>query len=462
MKKKIYIFLSVFLLLLLIFFVHKSKKEALRPNVILIMADALRPDHMSCYGYARLTSPSLDAFAEHSTLYRRAFSSASWTIPSGYSLLTSLSAAEHRMRSWGSVFDTRVPNIISSFHKNGYSVGVFGDQDLFFKNIEQNFSDALEFLTISPDAGSATKRALQWIDSQKKPFFLWIYYLDPHRPYRPGAPYDRMFTARSDTRLPIKKTEKSYEGGWNYLPEMLVENNIDDPAYYVAQYDGAIRRVDNEIGKFLTALKEKNLFDRSLIIFTSDHGESLGDHGLYFNHLYTLFNEIVKVPLLIKEPGQKRAKVVHENVGLIDIFPTICDITGLKKYKGLKGVSLAGSLPRNRFLVSSAAPLGREWVTAVINDDWKLIKYTEPKEDDTMYIKTFFPQYPNSLYQLFNIKEDPLELVNLIEERNDVFLRLRQYLDREETFVVGLKVEGNAFALDEDLKKRLKSLGYAQ
>lgn len=460
MMKKKYIFLSVLLLFALILFVLKNKKEVSRPNIILIMADALRPDHMSCYGYTRLTSPSLDVFAESSTLYRSVFSSASWTIPSGYSLLTSLTPAEHRMRSWGSVLDARTPNIISSLRKNGYSVGLFGDQDLFFKNIEQNFGDALNSFHISLDPPDATKRALQWVDSQKAPFFLWIYYLEPHRPYRPPAPYNRVFAAHSGTHLPIKKTEKSYEGGWGYLPEMLVENNIDDPAYYVAQYDGAIRYVDNEIGKFLKALKEKNQFDRSLIIFTSDHGESLGEHGLYFNHLFTLFNEIVKVPLLIKEPWQKRGRIVRENAGLMDVFPTICDVVGLKKPESLKGLSLAGALPKDRPFMASAAPLGREWVVALIKGDWKLIKYVDSLGEDTNYIKTFFPQYPGILYQLFNIEKDPLESENLIEERNDVFLRLRQYLSEEE--VAGREAEVGAFELDEDFTKRLRSLGYGQ
>jgi arylsulfatase A-like enzyme len=462
MTKKILLLFCFFLFVLLILFISIIKKETVRPNVILIMADALRPDHLSCYGYARLTSPSLDSFAKISTIYRHTFSSASWTIPSGYSLLTSLHPVEHRMRSWGSVLDTRTPNIISSLHKKGYSIGIFGDQELFFKNIEQNFGDVLNGFHVSSDPFDATKNALEWIDSKKSPFFLWIYYLAPHRPYRPLEPYKHMFAASSDVRVPIKKTEKSYEGGWDYLPEMFTENNIDDPSYYVSQYDGAIRTVDEEIGKLLKALKEKNLFDNSLIIFTSDHGESMGEHHLYFNHLYTLFNEIVKVPLVIKNPGQREGRVVQENTGLVDIFPTICDAVGLKKHKDFKGVALAGLKSGNRLFLASAAPLGREWITAVIEGDWKLIKYAHSMDSDTEYIKIFFPQYPKSLYQLFNIKEDPSELVNLIKERNDIFLRLRQYLDRAEAFDAGAEVEVGAFALDEDSKKRLKSLGYAQ
>lgn len=437
--------------------VLSSLKERKRPNIILILVDTVRADHLGCYDYKRDTSPNIDTFAKNSTLYVNAFSQANSTIPSVYSLLTSLYPLQHKMNSWGSLIDHNITTLISVLHNNGYSIGVFGNQTLLLRSVKENFGDLLNEFRNSSFAPSVTKEALQWIESQKHPFFLWIYYLDPHRPYRPPPPHDNLYAFKSDCHLPIRNVEKDYIGGWDYIPNIIVENGIDNPNYYIAKYDGEIHYIDEEVGKLLKGLKEKGLFKSSLIIFTSDHGESLGEHHLYFNHLFTLFNELIKVPLIVKKPGQECRELIQENVALIDIFPTILKGVKIKMIKGIEGISLGKNPFKKRIIISYGKRM-----FALISDNWKFIKYHVPKDKNDEYIKIFFPEYPDETDLLFNIENDPLESINLSHINIIVCQKMKLDLCEHIRKMRLLTYKIKYSELDEDYKKKLKSLGYAQ
>jgi arylsulfatase A-like enzyme len=450
----------IFLLFLSIgFFLVKgpTEKENEKPNVILIMVDALRPDHLGCYGYSRPTSPHIDALAGHSDLFTHVFSQSSWTIPSNYSLLTSLYTPEHKMQFWDSVLDSAAPNLFSSLKGHGFVLGVFGNQRIFFENLRKNFGLMLDEVATIPSAPSIAESALHWAETRKEPFFLWVYYLGSHRPYRSPEPYRSLYPFKPGGRLPIRSAEKSHHGGWDYIPALIVQDGIDDPNYYIAQYDGAIRYADEEIGKLLDGLKKRGLYDKSLIILTSDHGESLGEHHFYFNHIFTLFDEIIRVPLIVKRPRQAFGKKINENAALIDIFPTVLDEIGANKIPGLQGVSLKEGAPQRRALFSFYRD-----ITALIQGPWKLIQYPESLDENNEYIKIFFPAYPGRIYQLFDLESDPGEVNDLSQKKGDVFERMKLLLaERQERLKAsGYRLE--RFQSDEVFKQKIRSLGYAQ
>jgi arylsulfatase len=459
MKKKISFF--IFLLFLSIgFFLVKGpgrKEGAGKPNVILIMVDALRPDHLGCYGYSRPTSPHIDALARRATLFAHAFSQASWTIPSNYSLLTSLYTPEHKMQFWDSVLDPAAPNLFSSLKVHGFALGVFGNQRIFFENLRKNFGSVLDEVVTFSSPSSVAEAALHWAETRKKPFFLWVYYLGSHRPYRSPEPYRSLYPFKPGGPLPIRRSEKSYQGGWDYIPALIAQDGIDDPNYYIAQYDGAIRYADEEIGKLLDGLKKRGLYDKSLIILTSDHGESLGEHHLYFNHIFTLFNEIVRVPLIVKRPGQAFGKKIDENAALIDIFPTILDEIGENQIPGLEGVSLKIGAPQRRELFSFYGD-----ITALIQGPWKLIQYPESLDENSEYIKIFFPAYPGKIYQFFDLESDPGEAGDLSEKKGDVFERMKLLLAERQERLRASAYRSARSQSDEDFKQKIRSLGYAQ
>ncbi|MDD5691687.1 MAG: sulfatase [Candidatus Omnitrophica bacterium] len=458
------IFITIILLAgfcLIYFSVRRPHEKLLKVNIILITSDSLRADHLGCYGYRKNTSPCLDKISDKLTLYENCFSPASWTIPANYSMLTSLYPPQHNVISWGAKLDVNTPNILSFLYDNGYSIGMFGNHVLFLRIIKGEFPLFLDGYKEAGDAAATTSDALSWISSQKeKPFLAWVYYLNPHRPYSPPPPYSTLFVRKTNNKLPIKKAEEEPYGGWDSIPSLIAQNGIDNPDYYRAQYDGDICYLDAEVGRLLEGLKKMGLFDKSLIIFTSDHGESLGEHHLYFNHTFTLFNEVIRVPLLIKYPFQKKGRKVKENVSLIDIFPTILHQLGSDIFKHLEGKSLTRPTGPLR-AVLSCYETGN--ISALICGRWKVIQYPFEKNLRNGYIKLFFPGYPGSRLQLFDIRADPNEENDVKDKEKQLHLWMTRKLKDLEAALKRLNYKSeDKIELNGEMMKKLKSLGYTQ
>ncbi|MFA6216635.1 MAG: sulfatase [Candidatus Omnitrophota bacterium] len=432
---------------------HKNK-----PNIIIINLDALRPDHLGCYGYARNTSPHIDDFARHSNLYLNCFSAATWTIPANYSLLTSLYPEQHTMYDWNSILDKKIPTMFSLLRDYGYVQGFFSNSGFLVKNFKVNFSQILNTCSNVSHAHSVTKSALSWMQRQRAPFFAWIYYLEPHRPYTPPAPHNNLYTYQEGIQLPIEKVDKDYSGGWDYIPDTVAERKIQDVNYYIAQYDGEVHYVDEEVGKLLAELKRSGLFDQSLILLTSDHGESLGEHHLYFNHIFTLFNEVIKIPLFIKMPAQRQGVIVKENVSSLDILPTVLNSIGIKDCQKCEGINLFDAFNQKRGLF---AYVSRN-MYCFIYDTWKLIKYPRVSDEKHGYMKIFFPEYGSQEYQLFNMEKDPGELVDLKSMSVAEFQELISQLSQKVEKIKPMSETAEFFKIAEQEAEKMRSLGYVQ
>jgi arylsulfatase A-like enzyme len=313
-------------------------------NVLLIGVDTLRPDHLGCYGYHRDTSPEIDRLAGSGVLFENAISQSPWTLPSFASVFTSLYPTQHGASALNTQLRTDRPTLAMMLLKRGYSTAAIVNAP--FLRPEFKLDRGFECYDYKPPfadrlADGTTEDALAWIDAHiDEPFFIFAHYFDPHLPYDPPGPYDRMF-------CPDYAGELAPPFDINLFPRARATNfetmkavPPEDWDYIRALYDGEIAFTDTAIGALLDGLKERGLSDNTLIVFLSDHGEEFFEHE-GFEHGHTLYNELISVPLIVSLPGRvPEGARVADHVRLIDVAPTILDFLGLEPTARLEGASL--------------------------------------------------------------------------------------------------------------------------
>jgi len=313
-------------------------------NVVIIGVDTLRPDHLGCYGYDRNTSPGIDRFATQGVLFENVISHSPWTLPSFASIFTSLYPAQHGASALNSQLRTDQPTLAMMLLKKGYSTAAIINAP--FLRPEFKLDRGFEFYDYKPPfadrlADGTTADALAWIDGHMgEPFFLFVHYFDPHLPYQPPAPYDTRFA-------PGYTGDLTASFDINLFPEARATNfetmkavPAEDWDYIRALYDGEIAFTDRAVGELLAGLDRRNLRENTLIIFLSDHGEEFFEHE-GFEHGHTLYDELIKVPLIVSLPRQVPENArLKEHVRLIDIAPTVLDFLGIEPASHMEGASL--------------------------------------------------------------------------------------------------------------------------
>ncbi|GAB3673224.1 sulfatase-like hydrolase/transferase [Halopiger thermotolerans] len=310
-------------------------------HVILLSADALRADHLSCYGYHRETTPVLDELAAESLRFTRAYSASSHTREAVPALLT----GEYPDTAIDADYRLATETIASTLSDRGFETGGFHsnpfvsraygfdrgfdefDDDLHFGKhklvaLAQRAFDKLRNRHYAR-AEEINERALAWIDSVDgtDPFFLWNHYMDTHGPYEPPERYQRRYHG-----------EAISDGN----AQSLYQRAIDDPdsitdaerQLLIDLYDAEIRYNDERIGEFLASLRERDLLERSLVIVTADHGDAFGEHG-YYEHPRYLHDEITHVPLIVRPPGGADGTAVSTPVSTLSVASTIQQFVGL-------------------------------------------------------------------------------------------------------------------------------------
>jgi arylsulfatase A-like enzyme len=426
------------------------------PNVILITLDTLRADHLGAYGYARPTSPSFDALADRSTLYTRAMASSPWTVPTHASLFTGKPVFQHGAHTVPienvnldgvRPLPERHLTLAEMFRDAGYATGGFIANDAYMGSrlrMDQGFETYHVERVYSDEMN---RHVFQWLDeNRERPFFLFINYMDTHRPYntrwRPGL-IERPFT-RDNVEL-IKELYPRILPMKEPVPEDLVQELID-------QYDTAVANVDEQLGLLLDRLSQLGIDDDTVLIVTSDHGEYFGEHFL-LEHSKDVYQEALWVPLLVRGPRQAQGRIDDTLVVSYDIPWMVLQL--LREDFAVNSRPEFPNAPGEHPVVaenyfSRAADLfhpvwGKrfERVRTVVYD-WPL-KYIHSSDD---------------LHELYQLEEDPLESANLVDRQPDVTERLRSELARfiEERGVAA--VQEQSIPLTEDERKRLEALGY--
>ena len=427
-----------------------KRRDLSPPDIILITIDTLRWDHLSCAGYPRPTSPFLDRLAERGYIFDACYSTSSWTVPAMASLFTGLYPRSHGVKH-GVVQDQKIvrqETLASSFvtlaealKRAGYhTFGISTNGHVTrATGMAQGFDEFTELWFL--DAPSAHAAALKLKSKLKdsRPYFFWIYYFDPHAPYRARSPWIKNYA--SDIEL-----VQSWEGITMKKLRRRKSEIISQPAVlsaFVDLYDSEINYTDFFLQKLWKDVLES---PRALVVVTSDHGEAFLEHDL-IGHGKSLFEEVVRVPLIVIPPEERgKEKRISAPVSIIDIYPTILDWTGVDLPPGLEGQSLLPYLRgRNppRGPVYCELQRGRR-MEAVRSGDWKLIRKIKKKKRPL----------------LFNLRDDPGEKENLFQRDPDRTRSLNELLDgwRKETPL--FQAPRSAGKLGAKEREKLKSLGY--
>jgi arylsulfatase A-like enzyme len=392
-------------------------------NILLFAIDSLRADHMSCYGYPRLTTPYADHLATEGVLFENLYSAYIPTTPAYTTIFTGMDVMTHEMVSLspkGPIADNikLLPELLREVGYKSVRVGFGGD---FFRGFDKNIG--YDEGWYSWDDRPARKAenlngvaipALEELVSSGQPWLLFMRHMDPHAPYLPPAPYDEIFYSKDPTQkgldmAPIRDFPNFRDFHLSWMP-----HGIEDAEHTVAQYDGAVAYMDACIQRILTRLDELGQRENTLVVFTADHGETLYDHGCYFDH-HGLYEPTLHVPLIVRFPdgcgaGQRvNGFTLHQ-----DLTPSLLEIIGQKKLakrEKMDGQSwmplISGERATNyqEFYITECTWMRkRGWRTA----EWKLIEALEPD----------FHGKPT--LELYNLLSDPDENINLADKEPQV------------------------------------------
>lgn len=429
------------------------RERGKRPNIILIVIDTLRTDHVGCYGYQRNITPNIDRLAQEGILFKNAISAAPWTLPSIASILTSQYPSVLGVRDKLTVLDRRFPLLPKVLKQYNYTThGIFAAGNLLPQlGFGRGFDDYYDRRSrrrgagiVSPDV---TREAVSLLrKSHKQPFFLFLHYFDPHYNYILHKQYDYYPDYRGKV-----KSNHSIIDLWHKLHEL----SEDDVRYLLALYDSEITFTDEYIEKFLDELKKQGFYEDSVIIVTADHGEEFLERG-WLGHAITLHEELLHVPLIMKLPGYG-ARVIDSPVGLIDIVPTIYQYMGLKMPDGLEGraldISRGDSIASRPIFSETFSSQGRRpnpkpvAFRSMVLGNWKFI-YDEIRDSE----------------QVYNLSEDPHERNDLSGQHSEQNKMLRQLLSKWLNYVktkqkVG-PVPDESELFTPEQREQLESLGY--
>ena len=422
MKKRTQIIVAVLFLTggIAYFFIAGNRTPEIR-NIVLISIDTCRADYLSCYGYPRETTPHIDAFARAATRFENTISPIPITLPAHSSMLTGTIPPFHGVHNnIGYKLAPASQTLPEILKQNGFNtaaiISTFVLDKKFgmaqgFDTYDDTFTDAHHNMFGNERKGDETTQvALDWLDKNKdNKSFLFLHYYDPHIDYAPPEPFASKF------------------------PDSL--------------YAGEIAFTDHCIGRVIQRLKDLEMYDSTLLIITGDHGEMLGEHGEE-EHTYFIYEAAIKVPLIVKVPGQKKAATVTHPVGLVDIVPTICAMLDIDIPSRIQGQDitslLQGKVPDTyeRYIYSeSQTPtyFGASSLMAISTGKWKYIQATRP--------------------ELYDLTTDPGEEHNLVgEEPHRARIledKLREVLEQSVR-----KDPDSQLDLDAKSIKRLESLGY--
>ncbi len=311
-------------------------EETSRPPVLLITLDTTRRDAVAPYSSRPELTPNIAAFAGRATVYTNAYATAPWTLPSHASMFTGMYPSHHRAGVVDDVLAESWFTLAERFRAGGYRTAGFigGHMTSSSFGVAQGFSVFRDPRGDQEPGNVLTDAAVELLETDGDlPLFLFVNYFDPHAPYSAPAFFRQRLEVPELARTVADHPEwgpyaRGEPGSWSAVVNSDAADDDDGLAYLRARYDAEVAFMDAEIGRLFAALDDRGLFDDALVVLVSDHGEFMGEQGL-FSHSYRLDRELTAVPLLIKWPGQRDGEVVDALVSHVDLYPAIAAAAGL-------------------------------------------------------------------------------------------------------------------------------------
>jgi arylsulfatase A-like enzyme len=311
--------------------IHDLDDYGRAKGVILVSIDTLRRDHVGAHGYAKPTTPRLDTLAQGGILCDDAVSTSSWTLPAHLSMLTSVDPGVHGGTDMSHGFNRRVPTLPALLRKAGFATQAVTSH--LYVSAVYGLHDGFDHLDFRQDrrAAEVADRAIEILDRVgDRPFFLFLHLYDPHWHYDPPHAQRRLFAGSYTGEI---------TGLWQDFSKRDRSNTTAaDLDHLLALYDGEIRYADDEVGRVLDHVKARGLDRGTLVVVTSDHGEEFLEHGSW-EHQKTLYEEVVRIPLVVNGPGVAPRKEAAQ-VSLLDVMPTVLAWAGLPPSPAQQGRSL--------------------------------------------------------------------------------------------------------------------------
>ncbi|MEC4685154.1 MAG: sulfatase [Nitrospirota bacterium] len=465
----------------------------MKPNIILISIDTLRADHLSCYGYHRPTTPNIDRLAAEGTIYRQNYSTGVWTPPGHASMLTGLYVSEHGVYGEKRLAD-EIPTVATILKENGYQtagfvnnsqvgelVGFNKGHDLFVevwkgvqsrtaleKIINGGFRKIRSFLSYEDMGAKRTNLLfLDWINrtEKDKPFYSFLHYIEPHNPLSPPIPFRKQFLRKYKNINKDKVKKIAHNPLICYVEDINLNDN--EVSYIKDLYDGEIAYTDSVIGEIVSRLRNNNIYDNTMIVITSDHGEHFGEYG-HWSHVASLHKEVLHVPLIIKYPeGIDCHTEVDGYTQLVDIFPTIMGIAGVSKDE-LTNVSGINLLKFKENQKKHHEHVFAEWEGRVPFFIAKRFEHSDNRINLEM-IKSRMIMIQNDKYKYISSSDGNEEFYD-ISDGKEILLNKSSLSNRtledlknklfEYRKLTSVVEEDSSYSVDEEIAKNLKSLGY--
>lgn len=398
------------------------------PNVVVITIDTLRADHLGCYGDKNIKTPNIDALAQDGVRFERAYTPVPVTLPAHSALFTGTYPMRSGMHDFAdNKLSPTQPTLASVLKENGYATGaVIGSAvldsrfglnhgfDFYYDHFDFSRLQESNLDEMERSGNLVADQALDWLDKNyQKKFFLWMHLYDPHYPYRPPSPYSEEYKDRP--------------------------------------YDGEIAFADSQVGRLIRELKDKNVYQNTVIVLTGDHGESLGEHGEK-THGFFIYNATLHIPVIIHLPAGPAPRTVSELVSLPDLMPTVLAFLKLDAPSDVQGRNLLPFLIDKDNNKDQARSLYAETFLPRLHFNWSELRGAET--ENYHFIDAPKPE-------LYDLKNDPQETNNLYPQKKAVAEEMRNKL----TTLIQQYSTGQELAqktgLDPALMERLKSLGYA-
>ena len=429
-----------------------------RPNVLVIVMDAVRADHLPLYGYERDTTPNIRNLAKEGTLFTRSFCPSASTLATNASIFTGMYASIH-----GAHYSKNAPNakplsdkftiLAKVLSDKGYlTMGIVSnfiylsrnfhmDQGFeyfdsrmkahFFKKTQPFYLRSLvrQILALifpthdyhvvyrkAEEINSVVFHLLDKLKKVKKPFFMFINYMDAHRPHIPPSPFDTLYPGKSED---IKTDQNNLMS--RKIMSFKRSITVKERNHLISQYDGGINYIDFNIGNLIARLKKLCLYENTLIIITSDHGEAFGDRNL-MEHGVSVYEDQVYIPLIIKYPNNKDQRIVNNLVSSVDIMPTILDVTGCEIPANIQGTSLLKlGLVKTRSLISES-----------FSDYSRLNLHVRPSRTERAIFSGpyKFISSTTGKKELYDLSKDPNEKENLYRRDDNISKELERRLNQ--------------------------------